>query len=441
MCVYDDLKGWNTEPYLGPSEFYLDYGDYNVSITVPEYMTVAAGGELLNAQEVLNNEQLIRFEKSKSSDKTIEIISEKEIGNLSKNKKSTARKTWKYNLKNARDFAWAASGAFLWDAAKIDLPSGKKSIAMSYYPGESKGQNAWGRSTAYVKGSVENYSKRWYEYPYPVAVNVASNVGGMEYPGIVFCSSGSTNAGLFGVTDHEFGHTWFPMIVGSNERRYGWMDEGFNTFINSLADEDFNQGEYSSPPTNATEMSWFLFNPDSEAIFNTPDAIREENIGSCLYYKPGLGLEILRNHILGEERFDYAFKTYIKRWAYKHPSPWDFFNTMENVSGENLNWFWKGWFIHALVLDQSIDSVEFIPNKGSKITIANNLTMAMPVFLDYTTTSGKKGSVKLPVEIWNNTSNFQFMIEETDSLLQVNIDPNGYFPDVERQNNVWKKGN
>jgi hypothetical protein len=312
-------------------------------------------------------------------------------------------------------------------------------MAMSLYPRESKGQNAWGRSTAYVKGSVENYSKRWYEYPYPVAVNIASNVGGMEYPGIVFCSSGSTNAGLFGVTDHEFGHTWFPMIVGSNERRYGWMDEGFNTFINSLADDDFNNGEYNVPPTSATEMSWFLFNPDSEEIFNTPDAIREENIGSCLYYKPGLGLEILRNHILGEERFDYAFKTYIKRWAYKHPSPWDFFNTMENVSGENLNWFWKGWFIHALVLDQSIDSVEFIPNKGSKITIANNLTMAMPVFLDYTTTSGKKGSVKLPVEIWNNTSNFQFMIEETDSLLQVNIDPNGYFPDVERQNNVWKK--
>lgn len=441
MCVYDDLKGWNTDPYLGPSEFYLEYGDYNVSITAPEYMTVAAGGELMNVQDVLNNKQRKRFEKAKTSDKTIEIIAENEIGNLGKSINSKASKTWKYSLKNARDFAWAASGAFIWDAAKIDLPSGKKSMAMSLYPRESKGQNAWGRSTAYVKGSVENYSKRWYEYPYPVAVNIASNVGGMEYPGIVFCSSGSTNAGLFGVTDHEFGHTWFPMIVGSNERRYGWMDEGFNTFINSLADDDFNNGEYNAPPTSATEMSWFLFNPDSEEIFNTPDAIREENIGSCLYYKPGLGLEILRNHILGEERFDYAFKTYIKRWAYKHPSPWDFFNTMENVSGENLNWFWKGWFIHALVLDQSIDSVEFIPNKGSKITIANNLTMAMPVFLDYTTTSGKKGSVKLPVEIWNNTSNFQFMIEETDSLLQVNIDPNGYFPDVERQNNVWKKGN
>jgi hypothetical protein len=172
-----------------------------------------------------------------------------------------------------------------------------------------------------------------------------------------------------------------------------------------------------------------------------PDGMKEFNIGLSLYFKPGFALGLLREQIVGEKRFDEAFKKYIRDWAYKHPSPWDFFNTMENVSGENLNWFWKGWFIHALVLDQSIDSVEFIPNKGSKITIANNLTMAMPVFLDYTTTSGKKGSVKLPVEIWNNTSNFQFMIEETDSLLQVNIDPNGYFPDVERQNNVWKKGN
>ena len=439
MCVFDDLKGWNTEPYLGPSEFYLEYGDFEVNITAPENLTVAAGGELINPQEVLSKEQIKRLDKAKTSDKAIMIISDVELLEKIKNTKAKSMKTWKYKLKNARDFAWAASEFFVWDAAKISLPSGNSSLAMSFYPLESKDQNAWGRSTEYIKGSVENYSKRWFEYPYPVAVNVASNVGGMEYPGIVFCSSGSTNSALFGVTDHEFGHTWFPMIVGSNERQYGWMDEGFNTFINSLADDDFNNGEYSAPPTSATEMSWFLFNPESESIFNAPDAMREENIGSCLYYKPGLGLEILRNHILGEERFDYAFKTYIKRWAYKHPSPWDFFNTMENASGENLAWFWKGWFIHSLVLDQSIDSVAFNPEKGSVVSLSNNLTMAMPVYVEYQTKSGKKGTMKLPVEIWNNTSSFQFLINEKEELTMLSIDPNGFYPDVERQNNTWKK--
>src|SRR6202007_1306692 len=184
---------------------------------------------------------------------------------------------------------------------------------------ESNSKSSWARAAEYAKKSVENYSKRWYEYPYPWAVNVASNIGGMEYPGIVFCGSNAQEESLFGVVDHEFGHTWFPMIVGSNERKYGWMDEGFNTFINSLAKVDFNNGEYNEKPVSMQVMAQYEFSEHSEPVLTAPDAMKESNISVALYFKPGYGLELLRNQILGPDRFDYAFKTYIQRWAYKHP--------------------------------------------------------------------------------------------------------------------------
>ncbi|HRN56698.1 MAG TPA: M1 family aminopeptidase, partial [Agriterribacter sp.] len=181
-------------------------------------------------------------------------------------------------------------------------------------------------------------------YPYYAAVNVASNVGGMEYPAIVFCSARATGSGLWCVTDHEFGHTWFPMIVGSNERRYGWMDEGFTTFINGISTSEFNNGEYQSRKRDP-HQSGYMFGAQSEPVYNTPDAMKERNIGNLLYYKPGYAMELLRNHILGHERFDYAFKNYISNWAYKHPTPWDFFRSMENSAGEDLAWFWKGMIL------------------------------------------------------------------------------------------------
>jgi len=436
VCVFDDIKGWNADPYLGPSEFYLEYGDFDIAITAPADMLIAAGGSLENKKEVLNATELGRLEKASNSNEIIFVRTEKEA-NQHLLKPTIGKKTWKFKLNQARDFSWAASKVFIWDAAQINLPSGKKTIAMSFYPAESSSKNSWGRSTEYIKGSVENYSKRWFEYPYPVAVNVASNVGGMEYPGIVFCSSGAQDASLFGVTDHEFGHTWFPMIVGSNERLYGWMDEGFNTFINSLADDDFNNGEYKATRTDASEMAWFMFGPESESIMNAPDAIKESNIGSCLYYKPGMGLELLRNHIVGKERFDYAFKTYINKWAFKHPTPVDFFNTMNNATGENLQWFWKGWFLNNYALDQGIDSVLFISERGNLVSITNYQKMAMPIHLSYKTVSGKMGTKKLPVEIWNNTSNFMVLIEEKEALVSLTIDAEIVFPDVNRENNKW----
>jgi len=436
LCVYDDVLGWNTAPYLGPSEFYLEYGDLDVNITAPASHIVVASGELLNPNDVLTAAQVKRYDEAKQSDKTVMIRSEKEVNDPA-SRPSAKTLTWHYKITNARDFAWASSKAFIWDAARINLPSGKTALAMSAYPVESDGKKGWGRATEYVKGSIENYSKRWFEYPYPVATNVASNVGGMEYPGIVFCGSNAKEDGLFGVTDHEFGHTWFPMIVGSNERKYGWMDEGFNTFINSLADDDFNKGEYKSQEKNMTYYTEYYFADNLESVMSTPDAMQEASIGRLLYAKPGYGLELLRHQILGPERFDYAFKTYIKRWAYKHPTPWDFFKTMDNAAGEDLTWFWKGWFLESYKNDQALLGVSAEKDGSQIVTLGNAEQMALPVILEYETSKGEKGRINLPVEIWNNTPVFKVRINTKDPLAKVTLDPNRVYPDINFNNNSW----
>lgn len=440
MCVFDDVEGWNTLPYLGPSEFYCEYGDFDVTITVPSSHIVVCSGELLNEAEVLTATQVSRMAQAKKSDKTVIIRSASEVTDPASRPKSKTL-SWHFKINNARDVAWASSKSFIWDAAKMNLPSGKTSLAMSVYPVESDGAKGWGRSTEYTKGSIENYSKRWFEYPYSCAVNVASNIGGMEYPGIVFCGYKATEGDLFGVTDHEFGHTWFPMIVGSNERKYGWMDEGFNTFINSLATEDFNKGEYKDQPTNMEQVVPFIFGAGSEPILLTPDAMKERNIGVALYFKPGLGLALLRKEILGPDRFDYAFKEYIKRWAYKHPTPWDFFRTMDNVAGEDLSWFWKAWFMENYKFDQAIASVTYDNNdaaKGAVVNIVNMEQMALPVNISYETKSGVKGSIKLPVEVWNNTNNWKVKLPTTEELKSVTLDEAKVFPDMNFKNNSWQ---
>jgi hypothetical protein len=432
VCVYDDVRGWNTDPYLGAGEFYLEYGDFDVSITVPSNHVVVASGELLNASAVLTPNQLKKYLLAKSSDSTIVIKAKEEISTTA----ATKSLTWKYQIKNARDFAWATSSSFIWDAAKINLPSGKKIMAMSVYPIECIGKNAWGRSSEYVKTSIENYSKRWYEFPYPTAINVAGNVSGMEYPGIVFCGWKDTNGDLWNVTDHEFGHTWFPMIVGSNERRYGWMDEGFNTFINMLSADDFNKGEYAQPQMDGTTAARFLTSESSEKVMLIPDAMKERNIGINLYFKPGFSLMLLRNHIVGEKLFDYAFRKYVSNWAFKHPTPWDFFRSIENSTGEDLYWFWKGLFLENYKLDQAITKVE-AKGTDTYITIENLDRMAMPIEVEITTQSGKVIRKNIPVEVWQSSSVYKFLSPTAELVQKIVLDPEHVFPDNNIANNTW----
>ncbi len=442
VCVFDDIQGWNTLPYLGASEFYLEYGNFDVVITAPANHVVVASGDLLNPTEVMTAEQFNRYKKAFTSDSTVMIRSNDEVNDpASRPGKNTL--TWRYFLSNARDFAWASSASFIWDAARINLPSGKKALAQSVYPRSSSGNNAWSRSTEYTKASIENYSKRWFEYPYPAATNVASNVGGMEYPGIVFCGANAKGASLWGVTDHEFGHTWFPMIVGSNERKYGWMDEGFNTFINDIASSDFNQGEYANRAMDGHTLARFMFSDRTEAVMKTPDGMKEFNIGLALYMKPGYALGLLRDHIIGQRRFDSAFKKYIRDWAYKHPSPWDFFRSMENSTGEDLGWFWKGMFLENWRLDQAVTKVEYQggnAKNGAVITIENLERMAMPVVIGYKTVSGTESRIQLPVEVWQNTGIHKVKIPVQEELQTVVIDPDKLFPDFNPSNNEWRGG-
>jgi Peptidase family M1 domain len=440
MCVFDNILGWNALPYLGQGEFYLEYGNFDFSITTSAKQIVVASGELLNPSEVWTAEQVKRIKRARESDQTVMIRSEKEVTDPA-SRPSKDKITWHFRCINARDVAWSASTAFVWDAARINLPSGKKSLAMSVYPVESALDSGWKRSTEFVKGCLEHYSSQWFEYPYPVATNVAGIVAGMEYPGIVFCSHLDQKQNLWGVTSHEFGHTWFPMIVGSNERKYAWMDEGFNTFLNSVADKSFHNGEFYNPHINRHNAARYIFS-SSDGILTIPDAFSNGNSwGINSYVKPGMGLELLRYEILGEERFDGAFRYYIKNWAYKHPSPWDFFHAIENYSGENLDWFWRGWFLNNWKLDQAVKGVEYVKgdsSQGSIITIENLEKMPMPVTVEIKEADGKMGRVNLPVEIWEKGSSWKFYYPSKGKIASVTIDPDKHLPDVNEENNTWK---
>ncbi len=443
VCVFDDVMGWNTVPYTGPGEFYLEYGDFNLNITAASKIIVVGSGELLNPTEVYTPEQIKRWELAKKSEKTVIIRSADEVTNPA-SRPVKKELTWKFKITNARDASWGASAAFIIDAAKMNMPSGKPSIAISAYPVESNGDTAWARSTEYVKKSLEFNSNKWFEYPYPAATAVAGVAGGMEYPGIVFCGMGAKKAGLMGVHDHEFGHTWFPMIVGSNERLYGWMDEGFNTFINSLSTADFNNGEYKSKGTpDMHAIGNFYTAPGLEPILSYVDNYKEKNNGTLSYSKPAQGLIFLREQVVGKERFDYAFQTYIKRWAFKHPTPDDFFRTIENVAGESLQWFWRGWFVNNWRLDVAVRNVRYVDStdysKGALVTLDNLEKMAMPVILEIKTVSGKTSRVKLPVEVWERNVYWTFKVPTTEAIESVTYDPDKVLPDFNPTNNVWKK--
>lgn len=437
MCVYDDIYGWNTLPYLGAGEFYLEYGDITANITVPAHHYVVGSGELINPKEVYTKEELNRWEAARNSEKTVIIRSADEVEKAPKT--STGTKTWKFKINNTRDFAWASSSAFILDAARINLPSGKKSLAISAYPVESNGNNGWERSTEYTKASIEHYSKQWYEYPYPAATNVAGNEGGMEYPGIVFCHRNSRGKDLWDVTDHEFGHIWFPMIVGSNERLYAWMDEGFNTFINELSTKAFNNGEYYKPQANQV-MAGMVYNDMLEPVATAPDNMKEMSIGFLAYYKPGLGLSILRESILGPERFDKALREYIKRWAFKHPTPEDFFRTVENVAGEDLSWFWRGWFLNKWKVDQGIKSVRYVSDdytKGAIIKIENIGQLPMPTTVQVNYKDGSKEELKIPIEVWKRNHEWNLRTSANKEIESVKIDPQGKIPDADIKNNTF----
>lgn len=451
MCVYDDYYGWNTLPFIGGGEMYLDYGTIDYELTVPSDQVVVSSGVLVNETDILNKTTLDRLSKARKSDETVFIRGIDEVDKpVTKEKKGNV--TWHFKMENTRDVAWAMSSAFVWDAAKINLEDGKTALAQSVYPVEStKEGRGWARSTEMLKASVEDFSTKWFAYPYPSATCVGGKVGGMEFPGLAFNYWDIQPAIVYLLASHEIGHTWYPMIVGSDERRHPFMDEGFNTFMDVYAQEDFNKGEFA--PKRDGEYAPGGGNPADEiiqviedckngpTIMTFADDMDYKYVHPLGYFKTAFGLVLLREVVLGPDKFDYAFRQYTQDWAYKHPKPEDFFRAMENGSGEDLMWFWNGWFYHNWQLDQAIKSVEYVdkdPAKGAIITVTNNQQMVMPILVKIEEENGKVQNLKVPIEIWKFGGEATFTVGTTSKIKKVELDSEHQLPDIDRSNNVWE---
>ncbi len=471
MAVYDDVRGWDTLPYLA-QEFYLEYGNFDYYVTVPAGMLVAGSGSLQNPQDVLTSDERQRLARARASDATVMIRTAAEVaanGGAQTSAAATgsvsgtaslpehgasveggATRTWHFRMENSRDVAFSASRAFIWDAARIQLPGGAESLAMSFYPPQSAGEAAWGRSTEYLKHAVEEFSRRWYPYPYPAAVNVAGGSAGMEYPALLFDGIDDKGKALFWITAHEIGHTWFPMIVGFDERRDMWMDEGFNTFIDVYESDAFDNGVYGPKRdpefapgggNPAEEIVPILADPHAPVLMTRADAIQEKYRHAGSYFKSAFGLILLREQILGPERFDWAFRHFIRAWAYRHPQPADFFRTMESEGGEDLSWFWRGWYMNNWTLDLAVRSIAYNdgnPAKGAQVTIANLEPLVLPAVVQVEFKDGSRQRIRLPAETWIQKAVTTLYLDSTQEIREVIIDPDHVLPDENRANNVLR---
>ena len=508
LAVYNDIEGWQNYQFWGNGEFALNFGDYDVKITVPDDHIMEATGELQNPKEVLLKSELQRYKKAANSfDKPVIIVSEEEVREKEK-RKSNGKSTWHFVAKNVRDFAFASSRKFIWDMMAVKI-GGKNIIASSLYPKE--GNPLWEEySTRVVAHTLKVYSKYTFDYPYPKAVSVHSKNQGMEYPMICWnygrpnedgSYSDRTKYAMISVIIHEVGHNFFPMIVNSDERQWGWMDEGLDSFVQYLAEQEFEE-DYPSRRGDPSKIVRYM---SGDQDFISPIMSNPENVfqlGPNAYSKPATALNILRETIMGPELFDFSFKTYAKRWKFKHPTPEDFFRTMEDASAVDLDWFWRGWFYSTDVVDIGVKSVDkyVISDKPSKEIdsvlakygmTANDLNptvfmqkntkefkessemesdsissfealetslgddkklpkhfyeiqfekpggLVMPIIVDYIYEDGTKERIEYPVQIWRkNDSIVKRVITSDKKLIGVELDPDAETADINLNNNSW----
>ncbi len=453
MCVYDDLRGWDTAPFLN-QEFYLEYGNFDYYVTVPWNMLVVGSGELVNPRAVLTATERHRLARARRSEQTVLIRKPGEVTDPASRPRQVGTLTWHFRMHDTRDVAFGASAAYVWDAARIDLPGGHHALAQSAYPVESIREGGWQHSTQHVKYTIEYFSKyTGFTYPWPNAIAEAGEAGGMEYPGIVFDWWKAHDYGLFMLSVHEFGHTWFPMIVGSNERRDAWMDEGMNTFVDVMAHAAWGNahggefapkkdGEYA-PLTGdpAKDIIKKVFDhPGAPPILTRADLIPEKFRHPVTYFKTAYGLTLLRDQVLGPQRFDAAFRQYVHDWAFRHPSPSDFFRTMDSAAGEDLSWFWRGWFAHNWKLDLAVTGIRYAdddPAKGAFVTVANLDRFAMPATLKVTFADGSRRDIRVPVATWMQHTQFDVPVAGDQRIVRATIDPDHVLPDVDRANNTF----
>jgi hypothetical protein len=372
MCVYNDYGGWNNKQFTGRGEFSLAFGDFKVKMKVPADHIIASTGVCKNYEEVLTAAQLAKWKKAQTANSPIEIVTLDEAKAKEANPDKTNYKTWIYTAENVRDFAWGSSRKFVWDA--MGIKQGDKNVmCMSYYPKESYALYSK-YSTKVVAHTIKTYSKYTINYPYPTAISVEAS-SGMEYPMICFnygrtepdgTYSERTKYGMIGVIIHEVGHNFFPMIINSDERQWSWMDEGLNTFMQFLTEQEFDNNYPSSRGPAHKIVDYMRLSKDQlEPIMTNSENIN--NFGANAYGKPATALNILRETIMGRELFDFAFKQYAQRWQFKHPTPSDFYRSMEDASGVDLDWFWRGWFYDIDPVDISLDSINLIRINNTKV--------------------------------------------------------------------------
>ena len=505
LAVYNNVEGWQNMQFWGRSEFALEFGDYKVNITAPADHVLNATGVLTNAKKVLSTLQYERFNKAKKSfDKPVFIVTQEEAEAAEK-QFSKATKTWSFDAKSVRDFAFASSRKFIWDAMAVDI-NGKTVMAYSLYPKE--GNPLWEEfSTKVVAHTLKTYSKFTFDYPYHKAISVHSKRQGMEYPQICWnygrpkkdgTYSKRVRDGMIGVITHEIGHNFFPMIVNSDERQWTWMDEGLNSFLETLTElefeSDFNTGNLPKDIVNYMADDQDYLSP----IMTQGDNVHQ--FGPNAYTKPAAGLYMLRETIMGHELFDYAFQTYSKRWMFKHPTPEDFFRTMEDASAVDLDWFWRGWFYTTDYSDIGVKEVKSyrLTNKPTKkmldlakkynVDMANVPPMVylsnepitegepesigdikelesfvkdaeveapkyyyevtfnkpgglvLPIIAEYTYEDGTKEHKVYPAQIWRkNDKEVSKLITSNKKLISIQVDPDLETADIDTSNNSWPK--
>jgi hypothetical protein len=428
MAVYDDVAGWNTDPYLGQGEFYLEYGDIDYSITAPAGYTIAGSGTLENADEVLTAEQRARLATAARSASVVQIITPTE----SRARTTSGTKTWRFSAKNVRDVAWAGAPDFRWDAT-----SWNGILAQAYY--EPKAGKSWESAAEETQWTIKHYSETFAPYPYPQATTVAGPVGGMEYPMFAMVAGEEDTLSTFSTINHEQGHEWFPMMVGSNERRYAWMDEGFNTYLNAFAKElrwrdtviiESMVDNWRSAVDGGTDVP----------LMTTADNIPPSALGPVGYRKPAVLLLTLRNHVIGRELFDAAFREYIKNWSFKHPTPGDFFRTIENASGRDLSWYWREFWYTTDLLDIAIDSVSRRSQDGEDVAVIalrRNTPAVFPVRLRVKYSNGKTEDFELPVNVWATGDRFEAILPASMPVIGARLWPDSTVPDWNSENDVW----
>ena len=429
MAVYDDVRGWNHEPYIGGGEFYLEYGRFDVALTVPSEYIVGATGVLLNPEHVLTAVQRARLARARGSAEPVAIITAEEAGHAQRTRPASAPRTltWRFAADSVRDFAFGAAPDFRWDASGY-----RHTLVHTLYRPSAP---EWEEANRMVRDAVAYYSEQWYPYPYPHITSIEGPIEGMEYPMITFDPRSPSREERQWVLAHELGHQWVPMIVGSNERLYPWMDEGFNTFIDLGNAARYFKGTAYGDSIEVHPLHLYAEHavPGKEQpLISRP--VEVHDLFWTGYQKPALMMQTLRYEVLGQPRFDQAFRTYLRAWAYKHPTPADFFRVMRDASGMDLDYFWRDWIYTTARLDQAVDSVAAV-DRDQKVFLSNRGTMTLPLEMELTYAGGATERVRLPVEMWNLGPRFAYRVRGGKQVTAVVVDPRGVLPDIDRANN------